>query len=40
MGHTNVKMLMETYQHVSHDKAYIQKQMAKRGKVGQSKNAS
>ena len=32
MGHTNVKMLMETYQHVSQDNAYIQKQLAKRSK--------
>ena len=32
MGHTNVKMLMENYQHVSQDVDYIQQQISKRSK--------
>ncbi len=30
MGHTNVKMLMETYQHISQDAEYMQRQVEKR----------
>ena len=30
LGHTDLKMLMETYQHVSQDFEYIQQQVAKR----------